>query len=192
MKTVLFIPGFKGDLGSTDYHYKNAVQAIKSRGYETKFVSVKWQRTTVEDWLKEFEETYNNYDETKTIIAGFSYGAVPAILAASKRNPSALWLFSISARFREDLPKLPQSTLRRISKSRLTAFNNLYFTDIARDIKCKTLIFIGGAEADVDPPLLERAKIANKLIKNSKLIFMPDVPHDVGHPSYIKAIQQNI
>ncbi len=190
MKTVLLLPGFNEGLHSRDYN--KTIKTIESRNYKVKFVAISWLRTTANDWVEQLEKTYKNYKTANTILAGFSYGAVTAFVAASRHNPSELWLFSLSPRFHEDMPNLPKSTINQIGKRRLAAFNNLIFSTAAKNIKCKTLIFVGGTESKKDPALLKRAKSANKLIVSSTLVSMPDVPHDISDKNYLKAIEQNI
>lgn len=91
MKTVLFVPGFKEDIESRDY--KSTIKAIESSGYKVNFIPIEWSRTTIDDWLNELWAEYSKYNPKETILAGFSFGAVTAFVAAAKQNPSELWLF---------------------------------------------------------------------------------------------------
>lgn len=101
MKTVLFVPGYQEDLTSRDYNA--TIKAIEKRGYKVEFVPIQWTRTTITNWVKELDKAYSNHDQSQTILAGFSYGAMTAFVSATKRNPSELWLFSLSPYFAEDL-----------------------------------------------------------------------------------------
>lgn len=190
MKTVLFVPGFKEDINSRNY--QSAVSAIEQKGYIVKFISINWGRTTIEDWLFELNNEYKKYNQKDVILAGFSFGAMTALVTASKNNPYELWLFSLSPYFLQDLPKLKKYWISLIGLRLKEAFINLNFDEIAKTIECKTLLFYGEIEALKYPILKERVLIANKLISNSKLIVASNCDHDVADCNYIKAITNNI
>ena len=101
MKTVLFVPGYPENLESRDY--VSTISSIETAGYVVKFVPIEWARTTIDDWVAELEAEYSKHDPRDTVLAGFSFGAMTAFVAASKRNPSELWLFSLSGYFDEDI-----------------------------------------------------------------------------------------
>jgi len=190
MKTVLFVPGFMEDLKSRDY--ATVLKAIQKKGYRTVFVPIRWRYTTPDNWDSELEKVYERYDANDTILAGFSFGAVTAFLAATKRNPSELWLFSLSSYFAEDTPKMKKSWLRLIGKRRAEHFRKLSFNDKATAIDCKTLIFVGENEILKYPSMGERASAANDKIKCSRLIKVSDTGHDVADIKYIEAIEKHI
>jgi pimeloyl-ACP methyl ester carboxylesterase len=190
MKTVLFIPGYYENIDSRDY--KAVLKAIESKGYVTKFVPINWVRTTIDDWVNEFETVYTKYDPKNTILAGFSFGAMIALCAASKINPIELWLFSLSPYFYEDLPMQKKSHLAYIGHRRVSAFNKLIFSKSAKSIKCKTLLFIGEIERAKFSDLFNRVKEANKQIKDSNLLTVENAGHDVSNKNYIDSILGNI
>ena len=185
MKTVLFVPGFREDL--SDRNYKSVIQAIESKDYRVCFLPIKWSRTTLNHWLKEVETEYARYDSNDVVLAGFSFGAITALMAATKKNPSELWLFSLSPYFQEDSPK--KSRLKRIGKRRANAFSRLNFKKIAPKIKCKTLVFVGNNETN---EIKKRAKSSSDSLKSVKLILVDNCKHDVSAPQYIKAIKKTI
>ena len=190
MKTVLFVPGFQEDLMTRDY--KSAIKAIESCGYKVQFVPIKWQRTTITHWVAELEAVYSKLDPANTVLAGFSYGSMTAFMAATKRNPSQLWLFSFSPYFADDIPKLKKSWLNNIGHRRVDAFKNLDFNMLAKQITCPTLIILGEVEAEKYPLLDRRAKLAHEKITGSTLVIAPDSDHDVGDPNYVKTIKAAI
>ena len=192
MKTVLFIPGFKEDIKSRDY--KSTIKAIESSGYKVRFVPIHWDRTTIDDWLNELEAEYAKHDPKETILAGFSFGAMTAFVAAAKQNPAELWLFSLSPYFNEDIhsKNMKKSWLNHIGHRRTTAFDKLDFENLAKTIQCKTLVFAGQAELDKWPDMRYRTLIAEKLIHGSKLLVVGGVEHDVADKRYIDAIKQEI
>jgi pimeloyl-ACP methyl ester carboxylesterase len=190
MKTVLFVPGYKEGLKSRQYDH--LLLTIKKRGYRAKFIPINWTRTVIDDWVRELDQEYRKHEPEKTILAGFSFGAMTVFAAAADRNPSELWLCSLSPYFAEDLNRLTKSWLTFVGKRRVQAFSTLRFSKNARLIRCKTFIFVGNLEAIKYPLLLTRAKRAHKLISRSKLIYVPDCGHDVTHPNYIVSICSKI
>ncbi len=94
MKTVLFVPDFREDLKTRDYN--SLLNMFGRKGYTVKFVPIKWQRTTLTEWVAELEHEYAQLDPANTILAGFSYGAMTALVTASHKLPAELWLFSLS------------------------------------------------------------------------------------------------
>ena len=134
--------------------------------------------------------TYSKYDPENTVLAGFSYGAMTCLVAATQRNPSELWLFSLSPYFAEDIrsKNMNQSWLNNIGYRRVTVFNKLNFKDLADKINCKTLLFSGEIELSKWSVLQERVVLARTLLKNNIQTIVPSAGHDVSEPHDIKAI----
>lgn len=176
----------------SSHDYASTIRAIESKGYKVEFVPIQWERTTIDDWSKEFSAVYGRYKPSDAIIAGFSYGAMTALKVAAERVPSELWLFSLSPYFSEDIPNLKLAWLRTIGKQRQERFSRLSFNKIAPEITCKTRLFIGELEASMYPDLSKRTDQAHMAIKNSKLIKIPGCGHDVTSTKYIKAIKSTI
>lgn len=187
-KTVLFVPGFQEDIDSRDY--RATIEAIENKGYRVVFVPMQWSRTTIEDWVKELDEIYETHDPSNTILAGFSYGSMTAFMSATKRNPSELWLFSLSPYFAEDLKskRMPETWLKNMGHRRVTTFGKLNFEKLASSISCNVLLFAGQLEMNAWPILADRVTIASKLLQNVTFTIVPNVGHDVADPRYIAAI----
>jgi pimeloyl-ACP methyl ester carboxylesterase len=190
MKTVLLVPGFQEDIKTRDY--KSVLQAIEAQGYRAKFVPIQWKRTTIEDWLKELETEYARHDPKDTVLAGFSYGSMTAFVAATKRMPAELWLFSFSPYFSDDLPKLKKSWKNGIGHRRVTAFSKLDFNQLAKKITCPAIIMLGAVEADKYPLMVNRAQAAKQHIKNNRYIVVDGADHDVADKNYVAAIAKAI
>jgi len=192
MKTVLFVPGFREDQQTRDY--KTTITAIEKKGYKVVFVPIQWKRTTIQDWVEELEKVYSKYDSMQTILAGFSYGAMTAFVAATHKNPSELWLFSLSPYFAEDLKSknMKPIWLKQIGKRRVAAFSGLNFSLLSRSISCKTLLFTGQREIDKWPIIGERHRGAQQLLKNNKSVIISGAGHDVADAKYIEAIIENL
>lgn len=174
--------------------YTATISAIKSQGYNVKFVQINWSRTTIEQWSKELDKVYASYDPNQTILAGFSYGAVTVFMSATKSNPSELWLFSLSPYFAEDLKNnlMEASWLKNIGHRRVTAFSQLDFEQLSKAITCRTLLFVGQLEIDKWPIMGERSHTANRLLADSELFVVADAGHDVANRKYIDTIRERI
>lgn len=190
MKTVLFVPGHTENLKSRDY--KSVIKAIENKGYKVRFVPINWRYTYVDKWVNELEKVYGGYKPEGTILAGFSYGAITAFMAASKRNPAELWLFSLSPYFAEDMSKIKDSWKKAIGRRKIDTLSKLLFANIAPKVHCRTLLFMGSKEAKDYPPSKSRVEEAKRLMKNSWLIYIDGVDHDVADKRYIEAIEANI
>ncbi len=191
MKKVLFVPGFKES--GTSRNYQAALKKIENKGYTAKIIQIDWGRTqNVNDWVKTLEKEYSQHPAAETILAGFSFGAVTAFIAATHRNPSELWLFSLSGAFAEDWSKMEISNIKAVGKRRIKAFTNYPFHKLAKDIRCKTLLFAGDKELKAYQSLRKRVEDAHLVIKTSELIVVPNCGHDVTNPSYITAVLSKI
>lgn len=190
MITVLFVPGFREDIETRNYNA--TIQAIKKRGYSVRFVPIKWERTILDDWVKELEKVYAEYDPSKTILAGFSYGSLISLVAATKRPPSELWLFSLSPYFSDDISQMAKSWLKQIGKRRAERFKQFYFATQTLPPTVKITLWIGEKEAQKHPLVKRRAKIAGTTWKNARVVWVQDAGHDVTDKNYISAIADNI
>jgi hypothetical protein len=190
MKTLLFIPAYQECL--KDRNYKLLIKAIIARGYKVDFVSIAWERSTMDDWLKEFNKKYKKYNPEEVVLAGFSFGANIAFIASANVNPSELWLFSLSPYFAEDAPGWKKSDQAVLGHRRITAFKGYSFNKLAEYINCKTKIFLGSAEAKKYSDVDARSRAAGELIKSSELFIVPGAGHDATDPAYIEAVTKEI
>lgn len=191
MKTVLFIPGFQEDMKSRNY--AATIKAIENAGYKVKFVDINWRRTTINHWVDEFNAVYKDFSPETTILAGFSYGAMTAFIAATSRNPTELWMFSLSPYFAEDIadPTFKQSWLRGIGRRRVDTFKALSYKKLVKQINSKIKYFYGEIELTTFPDISYRHKISNAN-PHMQTIFIPNAKHDVASQVYIDAIEHSI
>lgn len=191
MKTVLFIPGFQEDINSRDY--AKTIKAIEKAGYKVKFVDINWKRTVIAHWIDDFNAVYENYDPKTTILAGFSYGAMTAFMAATTRNPAELWLLSLSPYFAEDIASetFNKAWLKHIGHRREDSFKTLFYKNLIKRINSKIIFFYGEVELTTFPDITYRHKIA-RASSNMQTILIPDAKHDVTSQVYIDAIKREI
>lgn len=188
-ETVLFAPGFQEDMDSRDY--AAVLKIIEDKGYKAQFVPIDWQRKTINQWVAQFEAAYHQHDPERTILAGFSFGAMTAFVAAARRNPAALWLCSLSPYFAEDMRTKDQagSWMEFIGPRRAEAFKRLQFDTLAAQIVCRSMLFVGEKEW---PGTRERAGLAHTALVDSRMEVVPDVAHDITAPPYMNAIARAI
>jgi len=93
-KTILFVPGFQE--GRADRDYDTLMNRWRAMGYAVEFVPIQWHRTMQKQWLQTLHERYRQHDPAETILAGFSFGACIAFLAACE--PVALLAVTIICR----------------------------------------------------------------------------------------------
>lgn len=190
MKTVLFLPGGKEYYNTRNY--AKVLSAIRKCGYKAVFVPINWRHAVLSTQVEQLNRIYKKHDPKNTILAGFSWGAMTALMAASTRQPKELWLFSLSDHFKEHIEKSSKSVYRFMGKNRLKEFRSTPLAPLAKKISTKTLIFLGEAEAKRWPAMEDTAKQANRQIRESKLFVVPKTSHDVTHENYIQTIIENI
>ncbi len=187
MKTVLFVPGFMEDYASRDY--ETLLADIESKGYRAQFVSIAWRRTVIDDWVGELHEVYGTHNPKHTVLAGFSFGALVALLAASQRQPAALWLCSLSPFFAEDMPDLKVAWMHDIGERRAARFRKLSFSAIVPKVGCPILLAGGANEV---PPVAKRRNQAAEAWPHAVSCVAPDCAHDVTNPHYRQTLLEHI
>ena len=185
MKTVLFIPGYEENL--TDWRdYPKLLDAIAKKGYEIEFVPITWENTLTE-WVEEFNETYEKYDPNDVILAGFSCGAMIAMIESSRRPPLECWLFSLSPLFHEDFTRI--TDWDDFSEAQKSDFAKYDFDEISRKVSCSVKMFCGSKEI---PQLNYRFNDAKRKLRNCDAVKISGPGHDVTDDRYIAAIEGKI
>lgn len=117
-----------------------------------------------------------------------------SLVVASGKNPSELWLFSLSSYFAEDLVSKSQKKtwVSRLGHRRVDAFHALNFKQLASKVDCKTLLFYGQKELDAWPIMAERAAGAHKYLPHNEFILIRNAGHDVASQLYVAAIEKAI
>ena len=186
MKAFL-IPGNGEDLKSRDY--KAVLNLYKKLGYEPHFVPIKWKYRTIDDWIEQVNSKVPKRDIQNSLLSGFSFGSMIALGVAAKNNPEKLLLFSLSPYFKEDRP-FPAKYLKWHGKRRIANFRKYSMDELAKQIICPTMIFIGDKEIRKYSNMQKRFLEAHKQITGSKKLIVQGAGHDVGDPLYVKAIKK--
>lgn len=186
MKTVLFVPGFQENYESRDYA---AVLGVFERGgLRARFVAINWHRTTQCDWVRQLDETYAQYRSEDVILAGFSFGAVTAVLAAAQRVPAGLILCSLSPLFAEDIAHWTAADHRLVGVRREKEARRAVFREIALRINCPVWSYIGHQELDRWPDMRQRFEETKRAFPRGVHSVVPDVGHAVDDERYVVAI----
>lgn len=186
-KNVLLISAVNSSFTTDDYG--GLIGVIQRRAYDVTPVPIKWKNTVPADWVRQLQQEYGKYDPANTVLAGYSFGAMIAFMAAAERNPSALWLFSLSSYFAEDLPSLSTRQLEFIGPAWHAGFANIQFAALSRRVTCPTILFIGTEESE---GIHHRATDAHRQLANARIVEVPGVGHNAMHTSYLAAIERTI
>lgn len=140
----------------------------------------------IAEFLKQYEATRG---KPAVYLWGFSWGAMIALITASKIKPAMLILCSLSPWFKEDLPYIPQRWRKRIGKKRLQEFKQLSFRQVAKKVRCPTILVAGSKEKK---ELLRRVYDAHKRLKHSKLFIVQSAKHNIAQKEYLATLEKII
>jgi pimeloyl-ACP methyl ester carboxylesterase len=192
MTTAFIIAGF--DLQNTAASDKYVIleKGLESRGYKVAASNISWQRKTPSQYAAEFVKFYIQHKSDKNIVIGNSFGAVVAFITAAEIKPEALYLCSLSAFFKEDRGKLPDSYgVDIFGKRRMEDLWSISAVDLADRINIadvKTIVTFGEKEHQTSPTLVARCTDTAKHIKHSQLVEISNAPHSMADKIYSDAL----
>ncbi|PJE74314.1 MAG: hypothetical protein COV01_02345 [Candidatus Taylorbacteria bacterium CG10_big_fil_rev_8_21_14_0_10_41_48] len=104
-KRIYIIPGY----GETTRRkpYMKLAQIASDLGYEVTKINPDWAGGLMTDWVKSFVEKTHGSKYENSLVIGFSFGAVIAILGAQQTRFRKIILCSLSPYFSEDIKDLP-------------------------------------------------------------------------------------
>lgn len=182
MKKILYmIPGF-GTQMSNEW-YKSVVQLFRKSWFTTIPIEIIWKYKTIDDYISEFlsqATKHKKWDEV--YLFGFSIGAMIAVASSFQLPVKTQFICALSPYFKEDLPHLKERWKRSLWKNRITAFERLSFSEIAKKTQCKTHLLAWELEYK---ELLVANRRAYKEFKNCTLTIVEEAKHDIGHKNYI-------
>jgi esterase/lipase len=185
-KIVYIIPGF-AEKAEDKKRYGKIVKFFEEKKFKVMPVKITWERKVMTDYVEQFLCSFKKNPGEKIYLFGFSFGAVISLLSSLKIKPEMLILCSLSPFFKEDIPLTKKSWKKIIGKKRIADFKKYSFNEIAKKIKCKTFLIAGDKEGlEID----RRIKIAEKLIKNGKLIISKGSKHNISQKEYINTIKE--
>jgi len=186
-KIAYIIPGFTENI--KDKGYREVVKSFEARNYQAVLVRISWKYKVMSDYVDEFldQVTHNNND--KACFFGFSFGAMIALISATRLDIQSLFLFSLSPFFKEDLKNLPKYIKKDIGKKRLEDFEKYSFKELAEQINCRTILAAGEREHRY---LLGRVEDAHNKIKESELFIINKAKHNISQKEYRNKLREII
>jgi pimeloyl-ACP methyl ester carboxylesterase len=144
------------------------------------------------DWVDQVAGQIKKTIQPGDSLFGFSFGAMVAMVLASRFQFSTLYLASMSPFFRLQLATLPQSWQRSIGTNRVKDFATYDLQRLASTISASTIFFIGELESQKWPLMLESVEMANRLINTSRIVNVPKTGHDLASQNYIRSIAEDL
>ena len=169
-RTFFILAGFKHSPREPQFDWLE--EFLKSEGFKVVKVDIHWRHRVMTDYVQEFEDFFEQHKTGENYVLGFSYGAMIAMISASKLSPDGVYLCSLSPYFQEDLEKLKPWWRAVLGLRRLADFKNYSAREISKGLKIPTIVFYGTAEAEKYPELKTRCEETAKLAQNSKLIVV--------------------
>lgn len=192
MTTVFIIAGFNLEYTAASPEYQALVQGLTAKGYKVVPVDVNWRRLTFKQYFDKFEMIYKAEKTERNIVIGNSFGAVVAFMTASRLRPDRVVLCSTSPFFKEYANKVAYQHARKyFGPRRADELKSYSVSETAQAIgkqPISTTIMYGDKEHQTYPPIVRLAKQLAEEIPGAQLIEVPDCPHTMRDPAYIKAI----
>ncbi len=188
-KIAFIIPGH--GCPTKNKEYQEIARYFNQKKIKPIFVEIDWKRNTHIEYIEQFKKQYTQYvgKNDEVYVLGFSFGAMISCITAPDLKPKVQILCSLSPFFKEDMPKIKQWWKDYHGKKRCEVFEKFSFSEIARNTKSKTFILIGTKEGiEVE----RRARAAKEKIRNSELIILEGVKHDISDERYLKKIAEII
>lgn len=185
-KIVYIIPGFTEQTNLIGY--KKLIKSFENKGFITKPIRISWKNKTMGDYVNDFLSQVRDKEE-EIYVFGFSFGAMIALLSASRINPKKLMLCSLSPYFKEDIKRLKKSWKKIIGKKRMKFFQSLSFDKVAKSIKCPTILLVGEKESKI---VQNRVQEAHKLIADSTVFVAKGAKHNISQEEYLEEARRLI
>lgn len=143
-KVAYIFPGFK--LSAKSIEYGKISEFFENKGIKSIIVDISWQRKTVSEYANDFLSKYYDNKYKEVYLLGFSFGAMAALIVASKINAKKLILCSTSPYFKEHYETIDNDEKRYFGKKRMADFLKISLKELLKKIKCKTFVLYGEKE----------------------------------------------
>lgn len=187
-KAIFIIPGFRQSPSSKAY--RELAGIFEMEGYSPYPVKIPWRNNTISQNTEYFLEEYKKIRAGKKYILGFSYGAMIALLTATKTETAGLILCSLSPYFKEDISGSNFKIKSSLMETRYRDFLSLKAKTLSKMIKTdKVLLLYGSKEAKA---LIKRVKKTyDDLPTDNKYIFpIPKTEHALGDKKYLARLRE--
>lgn len=132
-------------------------------------------------------KVYEKYDPEDVILAGFSFGAVTALLTAAERAPSELWLFSLSPLFTEWADEWTDDKYQHL----LAECRQTSLSDVVTNVQCPIKLFAGELELKKWYSSKEAFDQLSHL-SHCQGFVVPNTGHAVEEFRYVEMIVKNV
>lgn len=172
-KTIFVIPGFRQS--PKNKAYKEIAKILKSHGYYPIVVEIPWRKTSILKNSEYFVKKYKNVKRKDKYILGFSFGAMIALIAATKLETNGLILCSLSPYFKEDVPT-----------------SKLYSKTLAKKVKVKQVLMLYGTHEARSLKRRVTQTFDHISSKEKQLIQIRKTEHNIGDRRYLHTINQAV
>jgi len=189
MKKLFLIPGYTHKI--SDKKHRFLLEDLRGK-YDIESVRIDWKNHVMSDYVDQFIDQYEKKKAKTNYVFGYSFGAMIALITAKQLQPNKLFLCSITPYFSEDLSSLKTWAKKIVGKRRMDDFQKWSAKKSTKGLTVPTKVFYGDREGKKYPDIKARAEKTSRAIKNSKLIIVPNAPHDITHPDYRAAIKREL
>ena len=192
MKTVFLINGKNIHHTTAGEGFAFLRDSIAAKGYRVVPVDITWRRKIPTQFATEFIELYQKEKGDYNIVLGNSFGAVVALITATKIRPDEIILCSLSPFFKEDFDTdwPTHGHIKRLGKRRIEDIASYSAKSLAKEVKglnIKIKMMYGEQEIEKLPKLVKRVK-ETAVDLGIEASMATDAPHSFRDPAYAKAI----
>ena len=189
MKIAFIIPGF--GYSGKEKEYQKIAGFFKNKDIKPIVIHIRWKRHTFSEYVEEARRQIVSQSalSDELYLLGFSFGAMITFVLSSELRFEKQILCSLSPYFKEDMPKIKKWWRNMLGKRRTEEFEKLSFAKIAQKTDCETTVLYGNQEGvEVE----RRAVDTGRKIRNSRLVVLAGVRHDISDKRYLVEIENII
>ena len=182
-KVVYIIPGYL-ESHHSKRGYGKIAKMFEFRGIVPIHVEINWgdkKSVNFTDYTMQFLKLYKKQKDIEVPIFGISFGAMIALLVASRIKPKSLVLCSLSPFFEEDMKNIKPAWLKWWKEHYIGG--DYSFTKLAPSIKYETYLIVGDKE---HKSCIIRANDAKKKLLNSHLYVAVGAKHADHQKEYLE------
>lgn len=185
---VFIIPGFLGVPSEKIYQQVSA--SYKNKEIEPIILDISWKRKTMSEYVDYFLSVYKQYAGNEIHLFGWSFGAMIALITASRVPVETLVLCSISPYWQEDMNKLLKSWIAGVGKRRVVEFATLSRKDISMKVNAKKVVMLVGVkEGSI---MINVTQSIAKDVNAQNIVIIQGVGHNIAKERYAEVIKQQI
>jgi len=137
-------------------------------------------------------KVHEKYDPEEVILAGFSFGAMAALMAAAQRSSHQLWLFSLSPLSSEYQDYWSPEDWKVIGERRREISQKTSLKELLNSVKYPIVAFMGSEEPQKFPEMkLVFDQVVSANSRNSGYVAA-GAGHAVDHPNYINEVVKRV